>query len=281
MTLMPPPGDPAEDAEPPESSTTNRPHTDGNLADELLERVRSLMSRPRGRRHHGSPVDIVSEEDSASTMERLIGRATHTADVLLGGERRHRDAAHRGLVRLSSTPGKESVRTRLLYGRSASDQPAALLTSGQHTLIRSSLAPLLLVTAVIVDGEKALVRWEPEKERYASFVSAEHVIRSMVTFFDVAWRNSVAVADPLDLGDPARTATARRILSQLRDGALDEVSARELSMSVRTYRRYVAEIMNLLGATSRFQAGVKAAQLGLLSQTTPRGEGSGKGGRVS
>ncbi|NEE20393.1 response regulator transcription factor, partial [Streptomyces sp. SID7499] len=51
----------------------------------------------------------------------------------------------------------------------------------------------------------------------------------------------------------------------------DEVAARELTVSVRTYRRYVAEIMTLLDATSRFQAGVRAAELGLLGSAGPGG----------
>ncbi len=35
-------------------------------------------------------------------------------------------------------------------------------------------------------------------------------------------------------------------------------------MSLRTYRRYVAEILRDLDAISRFQAGARAVQLGLL-----------------
>ena len=38
-----------------------------------------------------------------------------------------------------------------------------------------------------------------------------------------------------------------------------------MQVSLRTYRRYVAEIMRELGANSRFQAGVRAVELGLLS----------------
>ncbi|WP_245572375.1 hypothetical protein [Actinokineospora enzanensis] len=37
-----------------------------------------------------------------------------------------------------------------------------------------------------------------------------------------------------------------------------------MSVSVRTCRRHIAEIMSELSVTSRFQAGVRAAELGLL-----------------
>jgi DNA-binding NarL/FixJ family response regulator len=35
-------------------------------------------------------------------------------------------------------------------------------------------------------------------------------------------------------------------------------------LSLRTYRRRVAELMTALGATSRFQAGARAHELGLI-----------------
>ncbi|MEK8171079.1 hypothetical protein NKH77_20600 [Streptomyces sp. M19] len=54
------------------------------------------------------------------------------------------------------------------------------------------------------------------------------------------------------------------MLERLRDGVTDEAAARELAISVRTYRRYVTGILELLGAASRFQAGVRATELGIL-----------------
>ena len=45
--------------------------------------------------------------------------------------------------------------------------------------------------------------------------------------------------------------------------ATDEAAARRLGTSLRTYRRRVAEPMAVLEAGSRFQAGVRAGELGL------------------
>jgi len=55
----------------------------------------------------------------------------------------------------------------------------------------------------------------------------------------------------------------RQILVLLNAGYKDDAAARQLGLSVRTYRRHVAEIMRALGAASRFQAGARAAKLGL------------------
>ncbi|MEU6206564.1 LuxR C-terminal-related transcriptional regulator [Micromonospora musae] len=56
----------------------------------------------------------------------------------------------------------------------------------------------------------------------------------------------------------------RALLRLLAAGRKDEFIARKLSISVRTCRRHIAEIMQDLGAESRFQAGVLAGQRGLL-----------------
>jgi DNA-binding CsgD family transcriptional regulator len=52
----------------------------------------------------------------------------------------------------------------------------------------------------------------------------------------------------------------REVLRHLARGAKDETAAREMGLSLRTYRRLVAHLMNGLGARSRFQAGFLAAR---------------------
>jgi DNA-binding NarL/FixJ family response regulator len=54
------------------------------------------------------------------------------------------------------------------------------------------------------------------------------------------------------------------ILELLASGVTDEVAARRIGISSRTFRRHVATIMDELQADSRFQAGVAAARAGLV-----------------
>lgn len=56
----------------------------------------------------------------------------------------------------------------------------------------------------------------------------------------------------------------RLLLGQLVGGAKDEQIARALDLSVRTVRRRVADLLDELGAGSRFQAGVEAVRRGWL-----------------
>lgn len=61
-------------------------------------------------------------------------------------------------------------------------------------------------------------------------------------------------------GTGARGATVdlMDVLEQLLNGATDQTAAERLHVSLRTYRRKVQELLGLLGAHSRFQAGVIA-----------------------
>ena len=53
-------------------------------------------------------------------------------------------------------------------------------------------------------------------------------------------------------------------LDQLARGAKDEQLARTLGLSLRTVRRRVAELLDELEASSRFQAGVEAVRRGWI-----------------
>ena len=56
----------------------------------------------------------------------------------------------------------------------------------------------------------------------------------------------------------------RSILALLAQGATDGAVARDLHLSMRTYRRRLRVLMEKLGAKSRFQAGVMATRHGWL-----------------
>ncbi|MDI5966354.1 helix-turn-helix transcriptional regulator [Streptomyces sp. SL13] len=58
--------------------------------------------------------------------------------------------------------------------------------------------------------------------------------------------------------------TQSQVLHKLCAGMKDETAARQMNVSVRTYRRHVASILKRLDVSSRFEAGLKVAELGLL-----------------
>jgi len=88
-------------------------------------------------------------------------------------------------------------------------------------------------------------------------------VTSLLTYLEDLW-NTAAPVDAADEPAGCLTPLEQRILHQLCLGAKDVSAARMLGISVRTYRRHVTAVCVRLNASSRFEAGVKAARAGLV-----------------
>lgn len=88
-------------------------------------------------------------------------------------------------------------------------------------------------------------------------------VAAVASLFEAAWRSGTDLA-VYDAQHAELRALAPRVLDLLASGCKDETAARTLGLGVRTYRRRVAELMDALGAESRFQAGARARELGLV-----------------
>jgi DNA-binding NarL/FixJ family response regulator len=90
------------------------------------------------------------------------------------------------------------------------------------------------------------------------------VLDALIALFEAEWSKATPVpgtgADPGEAPD-AETAT---LLAMLAAGMTDAAIARSLSWSMRTTQRRMRQLMNDLGVTSRFQAGVAARDRGWL-----------------
>lgn len=112
-----------------------------------------------------------------------------------------------------------------------------------------------------------VLMWSPQRDRHCMLVRSPTIVEPLLRLTDTAWETACDLdtfvrcrMDELDEKTP-------QTLQLLSSGCKDEVAARELGVSVRTYRRYVADLMAKLDSGSRFQAGVRAAELGLISPT--------------
>ncbi|MER7736687.1 LuxR family transcriptional regulator [Streptomyces erythrochromogenes] len=96
---------------------------------------------------------------------------------------------------------------------------------------------------------------------------------SAVAFLCSVFANAWSLAEPFSATYTATTSTQLQdtIAGRLADGSKDELIARRLGMSLRTCRRHIAELMDELGAESRFQAGYLLA-LRSASATAPPAE---------
>jgi sugar-specific transcriptional regulator TrmB/DNA-binding CsgD family transcriptional regulator len=123
---------------------------------------------------------------------------------------------------------------------------------------------------LVFDRRTALVPIEPNgSRRGALLVRQPSLVSGLIDLFERVW----ADAEPLRLDDvPAVVAAEqdgpseldRQVLAMLAAGATDATIAKELGMSVRHLGRRISRILTLLGADSRFRAGVEAQRRGWI-----------------
>lgn len=102
----------------------------------------------------------------------------------------------------------------------------------------------------------------------AVVVREPSIVAFLCSGFDRAW----SMASPYSPTAPDRSVrndVKVAILSMLSEGMRDETIARRLGISLRTCRKYVADIFEELGAESRFQAGYLTRSKDLLNIDTP------------
>lgn len=116
---------------------------------------------------------------------------------------------------------------------------------------------------IILDDRVAILAGDNDGERSYSVITVADVVRGVASLYEAAWRAATPLAS-YDAQIAEIRELAPKVLDLLNSGCKDESAARTLGLSVRTYRRRVAELMAALGAESRFQAGVRARELGLV-----------------
>ncbi|KAA9164883.1 response regulator transcription factor [Amycolatopsis acidicola] len=117
---------------------------------------------------------------------------------------------------------------------------------------------------IILDQRVAIMAGDlSHGERSYGVITQPEVVQSVTSLFNAAWRAATEI-EVFDADFAEVRALAPQILDVLASGCKDETAARTVGLSVRTYRRRVAELMSALGATSRFQAGMRARELGLI-----------------
>ncbi|WP_243745195.1 helix-turn-helix domain-containing protein [Streptomyces hainanensis] len=121
---------------------------------------------------------------------------------------------------------------------------------------------------VVYDRRAALMPLDPRNDtRGALVVHGGVLVASLVGLFERIWEQAEDV--PLALRDPADRGTGLaetelRVLALMCTVGKDETGARDLGVSVRTYRRHIADVMRRLGASSRAQAALLARERGWI-----------------
>jgi DNA-binding CsgD family transcriptional regulator/sugar-specific transcriptional regulator TrmB len=139
-----------------------------------------------------------------------------------------------------------------------------------HTLLSHGgevrTAPTVPQRTVIIDRSHALVPIDPTDSRKGALhVTEPGIVTALLELFEQAWNTAVPLG-AVCAEDPETGLTdhERELLRLLGTGLTDEGAGQRLGIADRTVRRQMASIMERLDATSRFEAGIKAAQKGWL-----------------
>ncbi|WP_158883351.1 helix-turn-helix transcriptional regulator [Amycolatopsis anabasis] len=121
---------------------------------------------------------------------------------------------------------------------------------------------------LVVDGHTVVLPVGRTASGHVSGVASfrlPSVVGMTVELFERTWSGGVPMASaaPAEADEPL--ARQRQLLALLSTGCTDAMVADRLGLSVRTVRRTVSDLMNRLGAASRFQAGAKAVARGWLA----------------
>ncbi|MFG2639788.1 LuxR C-terminal-related transcriptional regulator [Streptomyces sp. NPDC048370] len=167
---------------------------------------------------------------------------------------------------------RRGVRIRNVVVRAAlDDRPTAdylreLAAHGAEIRVTGDTAERMIV----YDRSTALVPLDPRNTaRGALLAHQSGLVTNIIALFEKIWEGaddlgSSAGPDGSGPGGQELTERERQVLAFMCTGAKDEAGARELEVSVRTYRRYVAELLQTLGANSRAQAALLARERGWI-----------------
>jgi hypothetical protein len=248
----------------------NTPRTSSNQEDDVentlhlaQELIRQAVSR---RRRDSQQIRVLSDDETAfhTVIDEMINKAQREVLCVLAprdlsAERRSQvirllqAAHHRGVNVKALVP--PLVATNNTAVRSMGDQPGCRVRDlpDQHL--------------VITDARQAALRTPHREDECPQtlLISVRPLVLVLRTMITASWSSSVVLPEHLNVQEKLREEPARSVLASLSAGEKDEVAARKLGISVRTYRRHVAGIMRDIDANSRFQAGARAARLGIIS----------------
>lgn len=241
-------------------------------ADTTTERLLQLMPAYRDHMSNSGSGRLEMIHDPADVqvlVNRAVDDCTKEMMTVQPGGKRDPAALQTALPRDLATVNR-GVRVQMIYQHTTRTQlsvrsyVSAMIEAGAQVRTTDQLSERMF----IFDREIAFIpeRSAPDRPPGAMVVRAPVLVSFLCALFDQFWDDSIPFIPDgpgyQNVSDDLR----RAIVALLAQGLKDEVVAKRLGMSVRTCRRHIASLMQELGAESRFEAGVKAAELGLLQR---------------
>ncbi|MFI8193407.1 LuxR C-terminal-related transcriptional regulator [Streptomyces sp. NPDC085946] len=236
-----------------------------------LHRIREQFSDLRGHymdslNHASADVEIVPRvEEVRAALNRASAECTEEILTSQPGGRRDPAVLQEALGRDTALLAR-GVRMRTLYHHTARfNGPSQAYVATMSALGAEYRTAHQLFGRLIVFDRKVAFVPEQGDSAGAVVVREPSLVHYLCEVFEQTW----SLAEPFsDAAADGLEAVAkdidRTIVRLLAAGLKDETIARRTGMSLRTARKHIADIMERLGAESRFQAGFLAARSGLI-----------------
>ncbi|MFF7457124.1 helix-turn-helix domain-containing protein [Kitasatospora sp. NPDC008115] len=130
---------------------------------------------------------------------------------------------------------------------------------------RVRTAPSLPTRMILVDRATAVIPVRSDDTAAGAVVLTGHgTLVALCALFESVWAGARPLGEQASRDEHGLNAQEAACIRLLAEGHTDEAIAKRLGVSPRTARRLATDLMERLGARSRFEAGVRAVQNGWL-----------------
>ncbi|MET9803749.1 helix-turn-helix transcriptional regulator [Streptomyces sp. NPDC006368] len=127
--------------------------------------------------------------------------------------------------------------------------------------------PSLPTRLILTDRKTALIPVSSDDSAAGAVVlTGQGTLAALCALFETVWAGAQPLGDTVPVDAHGLTGQQATVVRLLAEGHTDEAIAKRLGVSHRTARRIASELMERLGARSRFEAGVRAVQRGWLGK---------------
>ncbi|GAA4068366.1 helix-turn-helix transcriptional regulator [Nonomuraea soli] len=129
---------------------------------------------------------------------------------------------------------------------------------------RSRMLPHVPFKLRVTDRRAAMLPLMDGVYDHIAVLRPSRLLDALIELFELYWERAQPLAGRQAPPDDGPSEEEQVVLRLLKSGLKDEAIGRQLGVSTRTATRKIAAVMERLGATTRFQAGLEAAARGWL-----------------
>ncbi|QIY98840.1 LuxR C-terminal-related transcriptional regulator [Streptomyces sp. S1D4-11] len=239
-----------------------RRETESELLAATAEEMATVYEAGLLREDPSRLLDVVSGEGAnAARLEELYARAEHEVCIF---DTPPYLVPRTPQLDLQTDLLSRGVGFRTVYAATALEDPDVLYHAWKMVELgeQARVLPAVPVKLLVVDGRRAMLPLTAAAAGGYCSVVIRHsaVTDALQRLFELAWQQAAPLGQPA--ADGELTEGERTLTRLLAAGMKDEAVARHLGVSLRTLRRRVSDLQERLGAASRFQLGMRAAQRG-------------------